>query len=245
MSISSFRVKCPRPEKLSDPGNDFSPNHLKEILATPDRQMERRHYINLFGPYLPAGTYKESIYFLPGAFHYLLAHDGDALDLITPILGFISVNKTNLIQDGIFEDVCDCVRECLNYWTRDFRVIHYDKKACREKGWGINYFDHVEMSEVVGLAISDLVEFEKLAIIAVEFVRDLASNDDPVKAAWFLEYSHSQKYPAYYPPNYEPITRLINDDERLLAAMYLVEQHIVPNEPSPTYWEDTFRRVGL
>jgi hypothetical protein len=243
--IANFQVKHKRPDKLSDPHYDFTPDLLEEILATPDSQLEFHHYANLLGPYLPAGTYKESVYFLPGAFRYLLAHDNNQLDLITPIIGFISKNHKNLSGDGILEVARDCIRECLAYWTSEFQVIHYDQIACREKGWGIKYFDYVKYCEVIVMATAELVRFESETDLAEEFVRDLAFNtDNPLKAAWFLQYSRSQN-DVYHPPLYEPITRLINDEELLLKAAVVIEQQVVPNEQSPTYWQDTFKTLGF
>ena len=74
MSVTGFKVKYRRPEKLSDPHGDFTRDLLQAILDTPDSQMGVHQYINLLGPHLPAGTYKESIYFLPQALRYLLSH---------------------------------------------------------------------------------------------------------------------------------------------------------------------------
>lgn len=215
-------------------------------MATPDEQFERRHFTQLLGPHLPAGTYDESIYFLPGAFRYLLTHDADALDLITPIIGFISQNKKHLIEDGLWDTVRDCIRECLAYWTSKFQVIHYDKQACRAKGWGISYADLVKNSEFITMAVSDLVQFGTNADLAEEFIRDLAlAISNPVKSAWFLELSCSQYRPAYYLPDYGTILDLINDAELLLKAAVLVEEQVIPDEPSPTYWNDTFEMLGL
>jgi len=246
MSISTFRVKYGRPNKLSDPHNDFTDDLLKELLAIPDSQLKRRHYVNLLGPHLPAGTYQESVYFLPLAFQYLATHDEETLDLINPIIGFISKNKNHLSADVIWDAARDCIRECFHLWTQKFCVVHFDTEACREKGWRITYFDTVKNSETVEMAIKTLVEFEHTADLAAEFISKLAlSTDDPVKSAWFLEYIRSQSAPYYKVPDYEPIKKLIYDEESVLKAAILVEEKIVPNEPSPTYWQDTFKILGL
>jgi hypothetical protein len=248
MAIATFRVKYQRPKTLSDPYHDFTPDYLNKILATPDNAMDFSHYRNLLGPHLPAGTYDESIYFLPGAFRYLLTdetHATGGLDVVTPIIGFIANNKKYLADDGILDIVRDCIRECLAYWTRQFEVIHYDEKACRKMGWGRKHFDYVKNSEAVCMMTEELVRFEKDADLAEAFVHDLAANsDNPVNAAWFLEYSGSQGA-IYPPPAYEPITHIINDEELLLKAALVVEEQVIPKEPSPTYWHDTFMKLGL
>jgi hypothetical protein len=172
-------------------------------------------------------------------------HELDGLEIVTPIVGFIAKNHKYLAEDGILDIVRDCIRELLSYWTREFEVIHYEEKACREKGWGLKYFDYVKNCDVIGMATQDLVRFESDADLAVAFVHGLAYNSDNlVKASWFLQYSSSQG-DIYYPPLYEPITRIINDEELLLKAAVVVEEHVIPNEPSPTYWRDTFMKLGL
>lgn len=247
MSIYTFRVKYKRPDKLSDPHNDFTDSLLKELLAIPDSQLKRQHYVKLLGPHLPAGTYSESVYFLPLAFQYLMTHDEDTLDLINPIIGFISKNKKQLNADGIWDTARDCIRECFQAWTHEFCVIHFDAKACRKRGWRkITYFDYVKNAEAVEMAIKTLIEFEHIADLAAEFISNLAlSTDDPVKSAWFLEYIRSHGEPYYKVPDYEPIKKLIYDEALVLKAAILVEEKIVPNEPSPTYWQDTFKILGL
>jgi hypothetical protein len=246
MSISSFRVKHPRPRKLSNPYDDFTPEMLRNLLSVQDHKLQFNHYRDLLGPHLPAGTYRESVYFLPGAFRYLISHDADALELITPIIGFTSQNKNALEKDGILEIVRSCIRECFDQWSKQFRVIHFDKDASRKNGWGINYLDIVENSEAVSEAIIDLVRFEQHLDIAEEFVRQLANNQtDPIKAAWFIEYSRRQYAPARRPPENKSIKQLINDKERLRAAAQLARQHIVAQTTSPTYWRDTFKKLRL
>ncbi|HVU14627.1 MAG TPA: hypothetical protein VHD90_25300 [Phototrophicaceae bacterium] len=248
MTISNFRVKRPRPKKLSDPEYDFTPKLLKELLAVPDNQLEIRHYINLLGPYLPAGTYDESVYFLPGAFRYLVVLDdgGQAMSLVHAIIGFISMNQRYLQDDDILETVRDCVRECLEHWTKQFQIVHYDREASQKKGWGIPYFDYVKNTEIVAAAINDLVDFKAHVDLAEEFVKALADNtSDSVKAAWFLEYARTQFDPVRQPPPHKPITRLITDTERLRKAAKLVREHVNLTESSPTYWHDTFRRLHL
>lgn len=247
MAISSFRVKYPRPKKLSDPHSDFTPMLLDEILSTPDKQLYLRHYKNLLGPFLPAGKYEESVYFLPSAFRYLLTHEADALELGTSLIWFSSEYASKLEKDKLLDTVRDCIHELLDYWTRKFIVIHFDKAACREKGWGDYYFDYVENSEAVTQATADLVRFEKHADLAEKFIWDLALNDenDPIKAAWFLEYSRNRIRAAYRPPDYEPIQYLINDIDSLNRAAKVVTEKLILTEPSTTYWRDIFDKLNL
>ena len=126
MSIASFRVKHPRPRKLSDPYHDFSAKMLEELLALPDDKLKAHHYVQLLGPTLPAGTYKESVYFLPVAFRHLLALTPDdyTLELIRSIIGFVAINTSWLEKDRILDTVRGCIQECFDHWTNQFIVVH-------------------------------------------------------------------------------------------------------------------------
>jgi hypothetical protein len=239
MAIAAFRVPHPRPQKLSDPHYDFSDDYLAKLLAVPDDQLEWHHYQDLLGPYLPAGTYEESVYFLPGALRCLLSHKPDLpMELVSPVMGFISKNADQLRKDGLLDAARDCIRECLAYWTRNFRVIHQGAGYKR-------YFDSVENYEQVAQAVVDLVDFETNADIAEAFIHDIAyATDTPIKSAWFLEYSLSQGV-RHYPACSAVITQLTNDEELLLRAALIAHEHLVPTEPSPTYWHDIFKKLGL
>jgi hypothetical protein len=246
MAIAEFRVPHPRPKKLSDPHYDFTWKLLAELLATPDDQLEMRHYRNLLGPHLPAGTYDESVYFLPGAFQYMLRQDvSGALDLITPIIGFIAYNQKYLHEDGLLDSALDCIRELFAYWTSRFQVICLAPQPGQEQRRAIKYSYYVENQAQIVFTTSELVRFSTNAALAEEFVCDLALNsNDPIKAAWFLAYSCSQ-YDVYHPPLHPAITRVINDEEHLLKAAIVVEEHVVPKERFPMYWRDVFIKLGM
>ena len=217
---------------------------MTSILNTADEDMKWHHYSDLMG-IVAAGTYEESLYFLPRAFSYVMTHHDEALNTITALVWFTSRHHVKLKAHGLVEAVRDAFRQCFGYWTADFRVEHFDKEACEEKGWVLYHFDHVHNAEVVGEATGDLVEYETHADLAVDFYRGLACNDgDPIKAAWFLECVRSQS-DAYAPPKYEPITQLLSDGEAIRRSAAIVLERLVPSEASPTYWTDTFNALGL
>ena len=245
MAIAEFRVKYPRPVKLPDQNYDYSSQAYDTILATPDNELGLQDYKALLRSFFPAGTYEELVYFLPGVFRYFLAHEDQALDLFPALIRFVCEFKARLKQDEYLAEVRACLRECLDYLTRDFRVIHFDNSAYRKKGSRAKYFDYVENADAVAKATCELTECEGYEDVAVEFVRDLAYHgNNSTKAAWFLEYTRS-KHDIYHPPDYEPITGLINDRMLLKRAAELVSEQRVPNEPSPTYWRDTFKSLNI
>ena len=243
----SIRFKTPygRPEKLSDPHSDFTDGMLNKLLTKNDGAFDWSDYSNLFGPHLPAGTYEEVVYFLPQAFSYLKHHEDEALDLVTPIFGFCSKNIDNLLSDGLLEVVKSEIMDCLNHWTRDFRVVHFDKNACLKKGWGLDYNDLVVNSEVICEGTSDLARFETLEGVAARFTESLAHhNGNVIKASWFLEYSRA-RFDVYTPPNSKSITELLANEELLNHAYATIWTDVIDQHASPTYWQDTLNQLGI
>jgi hypothetical protein len=235
--------KYSRPKKLSDPYSDFTAEMLEDLLNQNDSEFERSDYCCLFGPHLPAGTYEEVMYFLPKAFAYLKMHEDDALDLVTPIFGFCSLNIARLQKDGLEEIIKEKIMECLNYWVRDFKIEHFDKEMCVSKGWRLRYKDLVHNSETVCEGTTDLVRFETLSSLAIDFTKSLAyHNGDITKASWFIEFSRS-RFDVYTPPNLLEIQELLSDDTLLNEAYAILwpETH----DYNLTYWRDTFSKLGL
>jgi hypothetical protein len=234
-----------RPQTLSDPYNDWHSGQAERLLEVPDDKLEWHHYQGYLGPHLPAGTYEESVYFLPGAFRMLKEEEEHSLDLADPIIGFISKNASQLEADDLLESCRTEVMECLGQWTQTFAVIHFDRDACLKKGWKRLYFDYVKGIETVCQMLSELDRFEKHADLADRFITSLAQPTvEPTKSAWFLELVRSQN-DVYASPNRPVFQNLFTNEDGLLQKQLVVEKYIVNKTASPTYWRDTFREIGL
>ncbi|MFI4861489.1 MAG: hypothetical protein ACIAXF_12515 [Phycisphaerales bacterium JB063] len=232
-----------RPTTLSDPFHDHRLLDVSAFLAKPEVAWDWGDYQTVLGPYLPAGTYSESVYFLPGAFEYIYTHEDDALDLVSPIIGFVSIYARELEKDGLLESCRSRIRELLEHWVSSFRVVHFDKAACKKNGGIHDYFDYVKQSEVVCEATSDLVKFDVHADLAVDFYQDLARFGlSPFKAAWLLELSRAQATHVYHPPIHPEIGSALNAPESLLNAYRAVQKTLATTESSPTYWRDLIAR---
>lgn len=238
-------VRSPKPTKLSDPFHDFEgDDFLEAVLRKPEGKLDWSDYQSLLGPHLPAGTYHEVVYFLPGAFEHMMANPDSALDLTTPIVGFISNHTDELAKSWLLEAALDRVVQCLEFWTSAFHIIHFDQAACREKGWGRNHFDLVEHGETVCLMTEELHNFARHEDLAVGFYRSMAEfGSDVTKASWFLELSRC-RFDVYKPPNVPEIQSLLADRGYLESAAAVVLAHL-DDEPSPTYWQDTFEALAL
>ena len=66
--------KYSRPTKLSDPGSDFSQEELEAIIHKADADLTDTDLICIFQNFLPAGEYRESVYFLPLALHHIVEY---------------------------------------------------------------------------------------------------------------------------------------------------------------------------
>lgn len=126
----AFQVPYPRPTNLSDPYYDFDGCDLKALAARPIDEMKWDDYQYLFGPHLPAGTYEEVMFFLPYAFDFLKINHNDSLDVTYAVFGFCSINKDKLQRDGLLEIVQAKILDCLQVWSQEFNITHYDKEAC-------------------------------------------------------------------------------------------------------------------
>jgi hypothetical protein len=229
---------------LSDPHHDNFKYALKELLNTPDESLNFSQFRSLLGPYLPAGTYEETCYFLPFAFTYILTHDDDALELVTSLVWYCSEYTDKLRADRILEDSRQGIRECLDHWTKQFEVVHFDAEGCRAKGWGLEHFDYVRNTEAVGQALEDLMRFHSHSDLAITFITELRQSNEPVKQAWFLELLRSKlNGDPYCPPNYEEIDRLFENKRRIRTLVAAVKNTVVPFEKSPTYWSDSLALV--
>lgn len=245
MPICPMPMQYPRPSRLSDPHNDFTDERLCLILATPDDRLQWNDFRDLLGPFLPAGTYDEVVYFLPLAFNFMAEHDEDVLDLVTSVVWFASEYSDRLREDGLISVTRRNLSACLDHWTASFDVVHFDREGCRSKGWNIEYSDYVRHSEVVCETTCDLVRFIAHQDLAELFAWSLAHHGgDAVKAAWFIEYTRART-DVYQPPEHPPIQELLQDRDLLLAAADVVRKEMVNVERSPTYWNDTFSTLGL
>lgn len=235
--------KYKKPTKLSDPYDDFSPSLLKKLLEVEEEKFAWNAFSNLLGPHLPAGTYEEVIYFLPRAFEFLKQHEEDALDLVTPVFGFCSKNTENLVADGFLPAVVDEIRNCFEYWVKDFRIEHYDKDMCEAKGWKHDYQDLVWNSQHICEGLSDLENFQTLAKVAVEFMNSLAYHrDDMTRASWFLELSRARD-DVVPPSDLIEVQQLLANRDLLNDAYAIVWADA--RDYKLTYWRDTFKKLAL
>ncbi len=247
MSEIKLIIPHPRPRLLSDPYHDHGPEHLALLLEKSDDEFNWQDFQCLLGPFVPSGTYEESVYFLPLAFDYILANEDEALDLVTSLVWFASEYSAQLESDDALDAVRAKLFQCLDFWISDFVVNHVDHIACRAKGWGLKYFDHVRNSELLMEALGDLIRFKTHADLTYSFFDDLASADfSAVKSAWFLELAraHASK-DVFRPPKRREIKHYLENKHLIFRHAAIVRESLANYDPSATYWLDTFLLLGV
>lgn len=243
--LFALQRKHPRPKSLSDPYDDNTPQRLREILRKSDADLAWADFKTLLGPHLPAGTYEEVAYFLPLAFEFIRTHKADALDLCSTLVGFCAQNHAELESDGARDAARSRLLGLLREWTSRFQITHFDKFMCERKGWKLQYFDHVEMSETVCETLSDLVQFSQDADLAETLVSEvIAFGDDTTKAAWLLELVRARD-DVYHPPVIARLEQAANELPLLRDAYRVVQGNDQIRENSRTYWRDTVSKLGI
>ena len=232
-------IKRNRPASLSDPFHDYSmadlPQLLKKLSTSPDWSDLQA----VLGPYLPAGTYEESVCFLPLAFDYVYEQKEGSYDLQTSLVWFASEYADELKQDKALGACRSAMQSLLQHWISNFQIDHYNLEACQSKGWCLSYADHVKLSSEIHELTSDLIRFKAHQDIAIDFYLELAASTDCVThAAWLLELWRGQA-DRYLQIGDKQITAAINDLTHLKAAVNtLLDSDLVSDAQSPTYWRD-------
>ena len=150
------------------------------ILAKQDEDLEWHDFQNILGPHLPAGTYEESVYFLPLAFDYVLLHDEHALELTTSLIGFCSRYAGHLRTDGAIDAVRERLMNFLMHCSATFRVGETQTEA------GATFY-YVLNSQTLVEALNELAEFSRHQDLAETFIRsvaDLASGHNSRRGSW-------------------------------------------------------------
>lgn len=247
--LVEIRVRRSRPGKLSDPAHDFDEASLRDLLGTRDDLLAWQHFQSLFGPWLPAGTYEEIVYFLPLAFRFLYDRREDVDEVVGPILGWIAANQEGLQEDGLWGATRENVVICLEHWTRDFDVIPVVGGASVNSPIGTF---RVRNSQLVTRTLQELNVWRGLRDLAPRFLRSLAfQSSTTFQLAWILELSRSLllafssatgRTGSAMPAD---IAAVLQDETIRRRAAAVVLRELVPWPSQTEYWQETFELLGL
>jgi hypothetical protein len=140
------------------------------------------------------GTFEELAYFLPLALRCMFRNPDDALEFMNGVIFFISDSTEELKNASLLEPSRDALTKIFHKWTEAFKVVHYDKDACKAKGWVLEYDDIVENSQIVCELIDELWRRKTHKDLADDLTKSLANQfQSRVKSAWLLEYAYRTK----------------------------------------------------
>ena len=237
-------VPYPRPTSLSDPFDDFTSKAVEGLLSISDVDLTDWDLQQIIGPYVPAGNYREAVYFLPMAFSRLERSGDQATALMPSITWFISEYCEELNKDGLLEACEERVELFLQKWSSDFVVIHYDKAACSAKKWQINYFDEVAFSDTIIETILNSQSSVSLKNITHRFVETLANSLSFVQAAWFIEIAR-QFHVEDIEPGDEKMMAILLDRTLIKSRVRFVAEYRDQISMAPTYWSGIFEIFGI
>ncbi|MBP5585907.1 MAG: hypothetical protein J6Y92_06095 [Lentisphaeria bacterium] len=123
-------AKHPKPKQLSDPYQRYGDELKQSILRKTGRDLNTAEFTALFCGSLPAGTYEESVYYLPDVTRYLASHywesvlaDDEAFEeLFKKFLMWTVFFYDELAKDGIWNDLNLFLSDLFALATERFEV---------------------------------------------------------------------------------------------------------------------------
>jgi len=229
-----FPTVVRRPGKLSNRNCCSSDDELAAIIRKRDDELAWADFGEISPVSNCTATYEEQLYFVPLAFAHQAGHPTDALEYMSGFVQFFIRNADVLERGNLLVPARSEFDILLRTWTRDFRVVHFDRDACARKGWSIEYDDFVENSQAITELLERLLAHESFGIVSEEFVRGLASDASAVAAAWFLEIARAASR----------VQALLTDPSTLESRFASVTTNRALAEQSPTYWNDLALALG-
>lgn len=240
----NFRIKYRRPERFTNPERDFRKRDLRDLLAKPDSELKWHDYKTILGPFHMAGTYEESVYFLPLAFDFIRTHPDDSFDLTTSLIWFITEFHDRLTEDNYLDFFREELLHNLWHWTAEFRVIHLDKAECQKLGWRLEYSDYVDPSGTVCETLDALERYRTDGDLADLFVAELKKGTEVKAAAWLLELARAFDED-YGPPQKPGVWRRLMDKTVLEAKWAKIVGSDLFRLGPETYWRDLREKLNL
>jgi hypothetical protein len=262
-----FRVPYPRPTTLSDPTNDHPEESLVAILAKGDRFLDWCDYSRLFS-FCPAGSYEESVYFLPRALAAIDQEIDGLYEFKDSVFLWIAQHSALLERDRVLRDACCAISQSLLRAAARFDIEYDDgtrgdllnTPGIPDPGMVPRAFDVVD-------TLGNLYDTRTLRGVADEFSALLLRAPwEPIRAAWTLELARraatdSQfrecldesrpnrwRMPSPPPraPDIVPLPDLLRDAALLRAAWTRLRRDpFVTGATSIGYWLDVVETLDL
>jgi hypothetical protein len=244
--LVDLQIRYSRPGVFSGLRMELDDDARQIVLRTRDDLLVFWHFRTLFSPHLPAGTYKEVVYFLPAAFRFLFDRREDFEEMAPAVIGWVAVNEASLQVDGLLAPARENLLACLGEWTGDFH-IELDRLSEWRRALGAP-----RNAGVVAECLVEMSKYEGLVNLAATFIRGLSyRSSPPFQLAWFLELSL-----ALVPQNRflaasraiplpADLATICQDEQLLHRAALVVLDTLVPLPEQSGYWSDVFSALRI
>lgn len=177
--------KLSKPDRLSAFGHLNNPEFLEYLLEKSDEELEGVDYRDLLNTNILAGTFEETVYYLPLAVDYLCGNTEDIGEMIDEFIDYIFVNKSKIESDFNIK-----IEEILNYVLNcnieEYSIVHMGKVECRALGWGIDSYRYVRRSGIVIELFKDISKFKSGRKWVKKKIKEL-KNGTVTQKKWLYE----------------------------------------------------------
>ena len=224
--IQMICPKYPRPARLSDPMDDFSPDELAAIICKKDAELTETDLICIFQGALPAGEYRESVYFLPLALKHIVENSGEAT-LCENLLRWIGIQRADLQRDELYDELLDFFESLFAELTSRFVL----------KG---DYPQDCDMAETI-IETLNTPDFNGTGDRWLEKYPGNAETYE--QAAWLIYFLEHHLYGIIGGSEY--LKRAAGDKALLQKAYEIILPRALADENLLLFWNDCFEKCGI
>ncbi len=223
--IQMICPKYPRPARLSDPMGDFSPDELEEIIRKKDAELTETDLICIFQGSLPAGEYRESVYFLPLALKHIAGKE--EVTLCENLLRWTAGHRDALSRDGLYDELLNFFESLFAELTSQF----------------VPEGDYPQNCSLAGTIIETLniPDFNGLGDRWLEkYTGNAETYEQAAWLVWFLE-EHLWGIDG----SSEFLKRVVSDKELQQKAYDVILSRAVDDESLLSFWDKLFEKCGI
>lgn len=204
--------KISKPNRFSAFGHLNNPKFLDYLLEKSDEEIEGVDYRDLLNSNILAGTFEETVYYLPLAVDYLCSNADDLLEMIDEFVDYIFVNRNKI--ENIFNITVEVILDYVfNCNTEEHSVVYVNKAECKALGWGINSYTYVKKSGLMTDLFKNVNRFECGRKWIESKIKEMKDGDDTQKKWLYTLYEECNEVFGLYLDD-EVILEILDDIEK-------------------------------
>lgn len=178
-------VELSKPDRLSAFGHLNSSEFLNYLLEKSDKELEGVDYRDLLNSNILAGTFEETVYYLPLAVDYLCSNNDDRGEMVDEFVDYLFINKDKIESCFNLElkEILDHVLSCN---IREYSVVQINKTECRKLGWGIDSYRYVRRRGMVIELFKNISKFKSGKDWIEKKIEEL-KNGNLIEKKWLYE----------------------------------------------------------